>query len=112
MKRPEEFSGESPLARLSAAFKTLAEFDRYIPKGDLCWLRELPLAVRSHTIGLLDPFTRHVAYPIMWAQRVLDEPGDKQANARQAIQILRRNCADETLANLCIEWLRRNHNVV
>lgn len=109
MKRPESLGGESPLALLAAAFKTFERYERYMPPFE-SWMREIPLAVRSHTIGLKHEFSKRIVYPICFAQRIMDEPGDKQANARRAIEVLER-CGDEVIPQLCIHWLRTNHNV-
>lgn len=106
--RPEQFSGDSPLAALAAAFKAFERWERYLPPFE-SWMREIPLAVRSHTIGLTHPFIKQAVYPICWAQRIMDEPGDKQANARRAIKVL--EGSDWPATALCIGWLKVNHNV-
>lgn len=109
MKRPDEFSGPSPLAALAAAFKTFERYERYMPPFE-SWMREIPLAVRSHTIGLKHEFSKRVIYPVCFAQRLMDEAGEKQTNARRAIEVLER-CGPEVIPQLCIDWLRKNHNV-
>lgn len=110
MKRPDDFSGPSPLAALAAAFKTFERYERYLPPFE-SWMREIPLAVRSHTIGLKHPFTKRSVYPICWAQRLVDAAGDKQVQARQAIKVLEEYCDAGPLRDMCIDWLRKNHNV-
>jgi hypothetical protein len=110
LKRPAEFSGESPLAQFVATFKGLAEYGRFFPYQD--WVTELPLAIRSHTIGLRSPFVRHVVYPLCWAQRIMEEgSGDVQKKAREAIKVLEANCKDKEVTALCVAWLKVNHHV-
>lgn len=107
MKRPDELSGPSPLASVVQAWRCFAEQEPYFPKVPA---RQADLIMAVQGAIIHDPWVRTVALPMIQAHRVMDEPGDKQANARKAIKILG-DCQDRALAERCIKWLRTNHHV-